>query len=87
MFTDLANFATAIAPIAGDQIIFVASPRQAVKLNLRKTAPLPYPVLSSAGLADEIVPALAINALAVTGGNDPPSIRVNSETTLHYIYN
>lgn len=85
MIGDLANLAAAVAPIAGDQILFVASPKQAVKINLYRTAPLPYPVIASSGLADGVVVALGTtNVLAVAGGSDPPRIQVSNETTLMF---
>jgi hypothetical protein len=84
MANDLASLAAAVAPIAGDQILFVASPKQAAKINLLRAAPMPYPVLASAGLEDGVVLALATNALAVAGGNDPPRISVATEPVLHF---
>jgi hypothetical protein len=84
MVGDLANIASIVAPLAGDQIIFVASPKQAVKINLYRTSALPYPVIASSGLADGVVVAIATNVLAVAGGDDPPRIQVSDETTLMF---
>ncbi len=83
MVGDLANLASAVAPVANGQIVFVASAKQAVKINLMRTWALPYPLLSSAGLEDGVVLALAANALAVSGSDDPPKIAVSSEAVMH----
>jgi hypothetical protein len=84
MVSDLANIAAAVAPVGGGQLLFVASPKQFVKINLYRTDQLPFPLLSSSGLADGIVLCLATNALAVAGGNDPPKISVSSDTVVHF---
>ncbi len=84
MIGDLSNLAALVAPIAGDQILFVASPKQAVRINLWRTSPLQFPVIASSGLADGIVLCLATNALAVAGGNDPPKISVSTEAVVHF---
>jgi len=52
-------------------------------LVLCKEKALVYPVLASAGLANGIVMAIAVNALAVAGGNDPPKISVSTTGALH----
>jgi hypothetical protein len=84
MTADLAALAAAVAPIGGTELLFVASPKQYVKINLLRTSPLPFPVIASSGLADGIVVCIATNALAVAGGNDPPRIQVSTEALLHF---
>jgi hypothetical protein len=77
MATDLTNLAAAIAPVAGMQIAFIASPKLAVKIQLRRTMNISFPVLSSAALAGAqptdsgIVMAVATNALVVSGDEAP----------------
>jgi hypothetical protein len=81
---DLANLAAAVAPIGGNDLMFVASPKQAVKIALYRTSELPFPVAASAGLADTVVMCIALNALVVAGGNDAPKFSVSRETMLHF---
>jgi hypothetical protein len=84
MFKDLSNLAAAVAPIAGSQfnIIFVASPGEAVKIALRTNSSFPYEVFSSAALASGTVLCLAVNALAVAA--DPsPQFSVSKTTAYH----
>jgi hypothetical protein len=82
MTTDLANLAAAIAPLAGNRIAFVASPKQAVAIQMRKTTALPYPVFASAALADKIVMAIALNSL-VAIGDDQPRFEVSDTAVVH----
>jgi len=84
MTADLAALAAAVAPIGGSELLFVASPKQYFKINLLRTAPLPFPLIASSGLGDGIVVCIATNALAVAGGNDPPRIQVSTEALLHF---
>ena len=55
MGTDLGALASAVAPVAGSQIAFVAAPGEAAKIALRSTGPFPYPVLPSNGLPEKTV--------------------------------
>jgi hypothetical protein len=71
MLADLAGLAAIIAPVAGLQIAFVASPKQAIKIQYRKTSDLIFPVFSSAALPDTQVMAVGLNALAVAGDSEP----------------
>lgn len=82
MIGDLANLAATIAPIAGQNIAFVASPKQAAKIMLRRTMPLAFPVFSSAALADGIVMAVALGALAIAG-DGAPHFSVSDQAVLH----
>ena len=81
---DLGALAAAVAAVGGNNLMFVASPKQAVKIQLYRTAELPFPVAASAGLADTVVMCIALPALVVAGGNDPPKITVSRETMLHF---
>jgi hypothetical protein len=82
MLADLTDLAAAVAPIAGGNIVFIASPTNAVRANIGTPRELPYPVLPSSALDDETVIAAAPNALAFT--SDPvPEIVVSTEATMH----
>jgi hypothetical protein len=81
MVEDLATLGSKIARVAGDDIVFIAAPEQALAIRLR--APdLDYPVLSSSALAAKTVIAIAAPAL-VSGYEPVPQIDVSTETTLH----
>lgn len=81
MIADLVKLASAVAPVAGSSITFVASPDLALKLALRG-GELPYRVLSSFALASGTILAVANNALAVA--IDPtPEITVSTSALLH----
>ena len=81
MIADLTKLATAVAPVAGSSITFVAAPGVALKLALRG-GELPYRVLSSFALATGTILAVASNALAVAV--DPvPEISVSNTSLLH----
>jgi hypothetical protein len=83
MITDLAALAAAIAPVAQAQenICFVASPGEAIKISLR--APFfRYPVYSSAALAAGVVMSIATNCLAVAA-DDAPRFEVSDSTAVH----
>jgi hypothetical protein len=68
---DLGKLVGAIAPVAGTNICFIASPIQYAKIILRRTMAIPFPVLCSAALADGVVVAVALNALVVVGDETP----------------
>lgn len=84
MIKDLSNLATTVAAVAGsqDNIIFIAAPGEAVRINMRVPSSFRYPVFSSAGLASGVVLCLAVNALAVAAD---PAIRyeVARHTAVH----
>ena len=81
MIADLVKLASAVAPVAGSSITFVASPAVALKLALRG-GELPYRVLSSFALASGTILAVANNALAVA--IDPaPEMTVSKNALLH----
>jgi hypothetical protein len=72
MFNDLASLAAAVATVGGLNICFIASPKQAIKIALRKSQnAFPFPVYASSALADKMVCALAFDALAVIGDAEP----------------
>ena len=81
MIADFVKLASAVAPVAGSSITFVASPDVALKLALRG-GELPYRTLSSFALAAGTVLAVANNALAVAV--DPvPEITVSTSALVH----
>jgi hypothetical protein len=81
MIGDLVKLATAVAPVAGLSITFVASPDLALKLALRG-GEMPYRILSSFALAAGTILAVANNALAVA--IDPaPEMTVSKSALLH----
>jgi hypothetical protein len=83
MITDIGALASAVAPIAGEQIAFVAAPKQAAKIRLRTLGTFPYPLFASGALTDGVVVCVALNCLAVAGSNTPPRIEVSREATFH----
>lgn len=82
MLADLTALGGAVAPVAGEQITFVASPRQAVKIALRGPQPFPYELRSSAALADGTVVAVATRLLA-TMFDPTPEFMVSTEGLIH----
>jgi Phage capsid family len=84
MFADLRSLAGAVGGVAGSApIIFVMAPRQALSFRTRTTGEFPYEVLSSSGLADTVVVAIASNAL-VSAADPSPRVDVSGEGTLHF---
>jgi hypothetical protein len=83
MIADLVALATAVAPRAGSQIAFVASPEDAVRIALRSpVGAFPYPVLASAGLPSGTVMAIAVNSL-VGAVDSVPRFTVSREAVYH----
>ena len=62
MLIDLATLAGAVARVAGDEIVFVMAPEQAVAANLTLEQ-IAYPILSSSALAKGTVIAIATPAV------------------------
>ena len=83
MFKDLSNLAAAVAPVAGslDNIVFIASPAEAVKIAMRTDNSFRFDVFASSGLAAGIVVCLAVNGLAVAAGEQ--TFSVSDATALH----
>jgi hypothetical protein len=83
MIADLAALATAIAPVAGNgPLIFVASPARVVRLRLRAPREISFEILASSALADDMLIAVASNALA--SAVDPtPRFEASIQATLH----
>jgi hypothetical protein len=72
MFADMANLAAIVSAQGGMNLCFIASVKQAIKMQLRKSQnAFPFPVYASAGLADGCVAALAFDALCVAGDTEP----------------
>jgi len=83
MFNDLSNLAAVVAAVGGLNFGYIASPKQAVKISLRKsTNNFPYPVFSSAALPDKQVACIAFDALAVAGDN-MPRFETSKSATVH----
>jgi hypothetical protein len=81
---DLGLLAAAVAPIAGDQVAFVAAPGTALKIRLALGgADWAYPIFSSGQVASTTVIAVALNALVAATGTDI-RIDVGKEMTLHF---
>lgn len=80
MVSDLANLAAAVAPVGGQNIVFIASPAEATKIQLRSSQ-MPFPVLSSSALAAGTVVALAFPALGLA--LDEPRFSVSTEAVYH----
>lgn len=81
MVKDLAALAAAVAPIGGLDIMFVASPAEAVKISLWRPQ-LAFPVLASAALPAGT--ALAVAARAIASSIDAePEFRTSTEAVLH----
>lgn len=70
MIADLSNLAAAVAGV-GTRIVFVASPKQWVRIMLRKPSDFAFEVYPSAALADRQVAALALDALVIAGQGEP----------------
>jgi hypothetical protein len=79
---DLAALGGAIARVAGDDIVFIAAPEQALAIRLWLDD-FDYPVLSSRALAEHTVVAVAANAL-VSGFAPMPEIDATREATVHW---
>ena len=71
MRKDIGNLIAAVAPVANGQIALVGSPDVAAKLLLSCSPALPYPVLSSGGLAAGFLVAVALPALVVVVDRAP----------------
>jgi hypothetical protein len=83
MFNDLAALAASVAVVGGMNFGYIASPKQAAKIALRKSANnFPYPIYASSALPDKQVCALAFNALAIAG-DALPRIETSKTSTLH----
>ncbi len=83
MFNDLATLGAAVATVGGLNFGYIASPKQAIKIQLRKsTNAFPYPVYASSALADAEVCCLAFDALAVAG-DATPRFETSKAATLH----
>lgn len=70
MIADLSNLAAAVAG-TGTRIVFIASPKQYVRILLRRPADFPFSVYPSAALADRQVTALSLDALVIAGQGEP----------------
>lgn len=82
ILNSLAALAAAVAPVAFGDIVFVADPKTAAFLQLMIGDRSPFPILSTTGLAEGTVAAVAPRALAF--GYDPlPEIAISSEAVLH----
>jgi hypothetical protein len=80
--TDLGAIIGAIKPVAGSQIVLVASPDVYLKLTLRPQSNFPYAVLESSGLPAQTIMAVAVNSLAVAFG-DEVDFKIKDQATMH----
>src|SRR5262249_36742175 len=64
MQQDLGALANIVSAVSGLDIAFVASPSEAVKLQLRVGPTFDFPVLASSALAAKTVVCVGLNALA-----------------------
>ena len=69
MMNDLANLGSAVATV-GTSIVYVASPKQYVKLKTRLPYDFAFPIFPSAALPDKEVAALTLEAIAIAGQGD-----------------
>jgi hypothetical protein len=84
MIEDIGTLIGAIAGVAGNgPILLIAAAPQAHRLRMWDRANVNYEVLSTGGLADGVVAALAANAF-VSAGDSAPRFELASETTLHF---
>jgi hypothetical protein len=84
MSEDVGNLVAAVAPVAANgTIALVASPSQACSLRMwTQNRAEYYPILSSSGLANRVVMAVATRAL-VSAADVAPRFSLSSEATLH----
>lgn len=82
MVGDLIAVTSAIAPVAGNQIALIVNPVTALKFAALLPQALPFPVLQSSAVADDMLVAVAVNAFAV--GLEPDiRLEVSEETAVH----
>src|SRR5262249_47466342 len=80
---DLVRLATIIAPVSGNsQIAVVASPAVAVSLNLKLPRQPAFPILTSSGLANSTMIAIALPAL-VSATEGAPVIDAATQAAIH----
>ena len=82
MVNDLADLATAVAPLAGNfQIAIVAAAKQAVAVALRSPKEISYPLLASAALPAGTVIAVALPTLV--SAVSAPRVDASVSTVVH----
>lgn len=81
MIADLTALTSAVAPVAGANIAFIASPARALQIS-SSLANLVYPVLPSSAMSDNKIAAVAVNGVAVSA-YPIPDIEVGPDATLH----
>jgi Phage capsid family len=82
MVKDLTALATAVAPVGGTNLAFVASPGEAIKIALQAGSQFRIPVYATSGLAAGFVLCVALNALA-SAISPAPNFAASIETLLH----
>lgn len=82
MIADLTALGAAVAPVAGEQITFIAAPRQAVRIAMQGPQPFPYELRSSAALANGTVIAVASRLLA-SWLAEAPELEGSAEAIMH----
>jgi len=71
MIADLANLGAICAAVGGANLAFIASPKQFIKIVLKRPAGFPFPVFCSSALPDRQVACIALPALAIAGYGEP----------------
>lgn len=71
MINDLANLGAICAAVGGADLAYIASPKQFVKIVLKRPAGFPFPVFCSSALPDRQVACLALPAFAISGYGTP----------------
>jgi hypothetical protein len=79
--TDLGLIGGTVAAVGSNDIIFVASAKEAIRARCLLPAGFPYPIYPSGGLSDGTLVAIAPRALAVASG--APRLDVRREAVLH----
>lgn len=70
MIDDLANLASVVASVSATNFFYVASPRQYVKILLRKPSDFKIPILCSGALPDGQVACLGLDAFVIAGSDE-----------------
>jgi hypothetical protein len=82
LIADLAALAGAVAPIGAMDLVFVASPPEAVKILLGAGPRFTFPVLASSALAAKTV--ICVAPIAIVAAADPqPTIQESRHVSVH----
>ncbi|QHP70994.1 hypothetical protein EI171_29105 [Bradyrhizobium sp. LCT2] len=82
MTADLSAIGAAVAKVGGGNVLYVASPKEFIKIRAR--LPLfKLPLVASSGLADGVILCMAPVALAISSADRPLRIEVSDQAVLH----